>query len=94
MTPMPTSTALTAALAQDPALASDAITQLTALTSDKWIYRIVVLALGIAVLVGMLGLIVLSWKDVTNLPQGLVAIASAAVGALAGLLAPSPTNKG
>lgn len=85
-------TDLAAALAQDPKLAGDAIARLTAFITDKWTYRIVVLALGIAVLIGMLGLIVLSWRGVTVLPEGLVAIASAAVGALAGLLAPSPKN--
>lgn len=62
----------------------------SALTTDKWTYRIVVLSLGFAVLLGMGGLIVLSWKGVTSVPDGLVAIGSAAVGALAGLLAPSP----
>lgn len=62
----------------------------SALTSDKWTYRIVVLSLGVAVLIAMIGLIVLSWKGVQSVPDGLVAIGSAAVGALAGLLAPSP----
>jgi len=62
----------------------------SALTTDKWTYRIVVLSLGFAVLIGMIGLIVLSWKGVQSVPDGLVAIGSAAVGALAGLLAPSP----
>ncbi len=62
----------------------------SALTTDKWTYRIVVLSLGFAVLIGMIGLIILSWKGVQSVPDGLVAIGSAAVGALAGLLAPSP----
>jgi hypothetical protein len=81
---------LAAALAQNPESAERAITRLTALQTDRWIYRIVVLALGFAVLSAMIGLIILSWKGVTTVPDGLVAIGSAAVGALAGLLAPAP----
>lgn len=64
----------------------------SALTTDKWTYRIVVLSLGFAVLIGLIGLIVLSLKNVQSIPDGLVAIGSAAVGALAGLLAPSPKS--
>jgi hypothetical protein len=74
---------------KDAALSGIAF-EASALTRDKWTYRIVVLALGSAVLIGMAGLIVLSWKGVQSVPDGLVAIGSAAVGALAGLLAPSP----
>jgi hypothetical protein len=81
---------LAAALAQDPQSAEKAITRLTALQTDRWIYRIVVLALGFGVLSAMSGLIILSWKGVTSVPDGIVAIGSAAVGALAGLLAPAP----
>ena len=81
---------LAAALAQDPQSAERAINRLTALQTDRWIYRIVVLALGFGVLSAMIGLILLSWKGVTTVPDGLVAIGSAAVGALAGLLAPAP----
>jgi len=81
---------LAAALAQDPKSAEKAITRLTALQTDRWIYRIVVLALGFGVLSAMIGLILLSWKGVATVPDGIVAIGSAAVGALAGLLAPAP----
>jgi hypothetical protein len=84
------SSELAAAIAQDPKSAEKAITRLTALQTDRWIYRIVVLALGFGVLSAMIGLIVLSLKRVTTMPDGLVAIGSAAVGALAGLLAPAP----
>jgi hypothetical protein len=79
------------AIKNDPAGALSGIAaEASALTTDKWTYRIVVLSLGFAVLIGMIGLIVLSWKGVQSVPDGLVAIGSAAVGALAGLLAPSP----
>lgn len=79
------------AIKNDPAGALSGIAaEASALTTDKWTYRIVVLSLGFAVILGLLGLIVLSWRNVSNVPDGLVAIGSAAVGALAGLLAPSP----
>jgi hypothetical protein len=64
------------------------------LETDPWIYRMVVLFLGLTVLVTVLGGIILTWVGGTSqnfqIPQGVVAIGSAAVGALAGLLAPSP----
>jgi len=64
------------------------------LGSDVWIYRAVVVILGICVISTVLGGIVLVMygKGDTKivLPDGIVAIGSAAVGALAGLLAPSP----
>lgn len=64
------------------------------LESDVWIYRIVVVVLGLVVLctvVGGIYITELSRGDrQLSLPEGIVAIGSAAVGALAGLLAPSP----
>jgi hypothetical protein len=60
------------------------------LSTDKWIYRIVVSALGLVVLIAVCGSIYLAINQVSNTPEILVAIGSAAVGALAGLLAPSP----
>ena len=62
------------------------------LQSDVWIYRVVVSSLGTAVLLSILGAIVLSALKITPAPELLTAIGSAAVGALAGLLAPSPTK--
>ena len=69
------------------------------LDSDFVVYRIVVSALGLAVILSVLGAIALGWRDmggttVHEPPQLLTAIGSAAVGALAGLLAPSPSNRG
>lgn len=65
--------------------------------SDVWIYRIVVLALSAIALCTVLGglyLAVIGKGDVkVAVPEGIIAIGSAAVGALAGLLAPSPVNK-
>ena len=63
------------------------------LKTDKWIYRIVVSALGITVLLAVSGGIYLAAKEVTTTPEILVAIGSAAVGALAGLLVPTPGSK-
>ncbi len=57
---------------------------------DKWIYRIVVLMLGLTVLLIALGGIYLAANEVTTIPDILIAIGSAAVGALAGLLTPTP----
>jgi uncharacterized integral membrane protein len=63
---------------------------------DVVIYRIVVAVLGLTVLLTVFGGIYLALKADSNikLPDGIVAIGSAAVGALAGLLAPSPKSSG
>ena len=64
---------------------------------DAWIYRIVVLSLGLTVIIIVTGVLIALVRntDVTN--QNLItvvaSIGSAAIGALAGLLAPSPRNK-
>ena len=61
--------------------------------SDVLIYRIVVTVLGATVLltvVGGLGLAFLGSPNNYKIPPELIALGSAAVGALAGLLAPSP----
>ncbi len=62
------------------------------LDTDVWIYRMVVGALGLTLLVALIGGIVLAAtsKDASNTLNLLTALGSAAVGALAGLLAPSP----
>ena len=70
--------------------------QPTPLSTDTVIYRWVVIFLGMTVLVSILGAIVLTWRDTAAAkepPQILTAIGSAAVGALAGLLAPSPAQR-
>lgn len=67
------------------------------LDSDRWIYRIVVLSLGGTVLIVVAGAVALAavhtGASEVKIPEVLTAIGSAAVGALAGLLAPSPTRK-
>jgi hypothetical protein len=59
---------------------------------DTWIYRIVVLSLGLTVIIAAVGGICLAVRGVTDTPDILVALGSAAVGALAGLLAPVPAS--
>ena len=60
---------------------------------DNWVYRLVVGSLGLAILFVIVGIVILAYTikvidpTVTTL---FTAIASGAVGALAGLLAPSP----
>jgi len=71
--------------------------QATPLANDKWIYRVVVLVLGITVIGAVFGgiaIAIIAKGDVNmKLPDAVVAIGSAAVGALAGLLAPSPVGR-
>lgn len=64
----------------------------TPLETDKWIYRFVVLFLGLAILASLFFTFFLSVDNQQQLkiPEIFLAIGSAAVGALAGLLAPSP----
>ena len=59
---------------------------------DVWIFRLVVLSLGLCMLASLVGAIVLAGRG-TDTPEILVALGSAAVGGLAGLLAPSPLNR-
>ena len=59
---------------------------------DVWLYRIVVIALGLSALASLIGAIVLVTQN-RQAPELLVALGSAAVGGLAGLLAPSPLNR-
>ncbi len=65
----------------------------TPLLTDNWIYRLVVCFLGITVIGTVIGGFIISGKTGQDIPEGLIALGSAAVGALAGLLAPSPTSR-
>ncbi|MBL7879825.1 MAG: hypothetical protein JNN23_08185 [Chryseobacterium gambrini] len=63
--------------------------------TDYWIYRIIVIALGVAVVTIIIGLVLISMKKITlenQLITIFTAISSGAIGALAGLLAPSPSR--
>lgn len=59
------------------------------LQTDVWVYRLVVFCLGAGVLSAMVGALTLSFYGKPT-PEVVTALGSAAVGALAGLLAPSP----
>jgi hypothetical protein len=60
---------------------------------DTWVYRLVVSVLGLVALTCAVGAIVIQLRGIA-VPDILVALGSAAVGALAGLLAPSPAGRG
>jgi len=59
-------------------------------STDPWIYRVVVGVLGLVVLVVVVGGILLAFFGGKDVPQGILAIGSAAAGGLVGLLVPSP----
>jgi len=63
----------------------------TPLQTDVWLYRMVVIVLGLVVVGAMVGAIILAAGG-GELPQFIVAVGSAAGGALTGLLAPSPAS--
>ena len=86
-------------VAHDPQLANEikqdpegALARIAEPIPDTTVYKIVVSALGLAILIALVGaIILLSQKDNPDLAV-VSAIGSAAVGALAGLLAPAPTR--
>lgn len=61
--------------------------------SDPWVYRMVVGVLGLVVLAVVIGGILLVLFNGRDIPQGVLAIGSAAAGGLVGLLVPSPMAK-
>jgi hypothetical protein len=81
---------------KDPVSAANQFQQESPLSTDKWIYRIIVLALGLTILAIIIGVLFLMGSgkitDDKGVPTILTAIGSAAIGALAGLLAPPPKS--
>ncbi|NQZ32604.1 MAG: hypothetical protein HRU06_15150 [Oceanospirillaceae bacterium] len=72
-----------------------------ALEQDIWIYRIVVASLSLAVLLVVIGVLIITIFPAVNeagkivpvaIPDILTALGAAAIGALAGLLAPAPSS--
>lgn len=59
---------------------------------DKLVFRVAVIVLGLLALIAAIGSIILVSLGL-NTPEVLVALGSAAVGALVGLFAPSPSGK-
>lgn len=62
-------------------------------TLDTWLYRLVVIALGLTVVIAVIGGIIIGARA-GDPPDVLVALGSAAVGALAGLFAPAVPSQG
>jgi uncharacterized membrane protein YbhN (UPF0104 family) len=63
------------------------------LNSDAWIYRIVVAGLVLAIFTSLISTLFIALGDsneTVQIPEIFMAVGSAAVGALSGLLAPSP----
>jgi hypothetical protein len=79
-------------------MAKEVITALPppAFLTDRWTYRIVVLSLGFVSTAAILGAIflssIVSAGSPARIPDVLTALGAAAIGALAGLLAPSPSK--
>jgi len=67
------------------------IANIQAYIGDKEFYRGVLIILGAAVIIATIGGLALSFND-KDVPQFIVAIGTTALGAVAGLLAPSPTQ--
>ncbi len=77
---------------EDPVKAAQNVIEGRSVVPDNWIYRIVVGSLGLSVILVIIGTIILNPDADKNLPTVFTAIASGAIGALAGLLAPSPAK--
>jgi hypothetical protein len=86
---------LAAAIDQDPNLknqvAADPANQIRNLVEipNTRVYQLLLCFLGAAVLIALIGILFLA-NGGKSIPESAVAIASTAVGALAGILAPSP----
>lgn len=60
---------------------------------DTFVYRVTVIVLGLSVLTVILAQLWITLdRAEKDIPDGLIAIGSAAIGALAGLLAPTPAK--
>jgi hypothetical protein len=62
------------------------------LESDVWIYRMIVASVSAVLLISVAGIITLSLQEKSP-PDVLVALVSAALGGLTGLLAPTPKRQ-
>jgi hypothetical protein len=78
----------------DPVGALNHINHESPLTTDKWIYRIIVIGLSLTIFTIIIGILILvgrgDIKENADVPTILTALGSAAIGAVGGLLAPSP----
>jgi hypothetical protein len=81
---------------EDPVTAAANVVISNPKETDPWIYRIIVMALGVAILTIIIGLVIITVNKITfgeQLITIFTAISSGAIGALAGLLAPSPNRQ-
>lgn len=81
---------------ENPVRAAENLVTTNPKDTDYWIYRIIVIAVGLAVLGIITGLILITLSNLqfdTHLITIFTAISSGAIGALAGLLAPSPSKE-
>jgi uncharacterized integral membrane protein len=60
---------------------------------DEWIYRIAIMVLGFVIIIAIIGTIWLTLAGIKELPSILIALGSASVGAIAGLLTPTSASK-
>ena len=67
-----------------------------AFVNDANIYLVVVISLGVVAISAILGVICLAYgvAGTVQIPETVTALGSAAIGALAGLLTPSPGSRG
>lgn len=94
-----TSSDLQSQFKQDPVSAVNQFEQQKhPISTDKWIYRIIVLGLSVTIISIIIGVLILVGSDKITGDEGvptiLTAIGSAAIGAVAGLLAPAPKGNG
>ncbi|HRI04228.1 MAG TPA: hypothetical protein PLL77_10845 [Pyrinomonadaceae bacterium] len=82
--------AFAAAVKENPAAAIAEVAS-NPLQTDRLIYRMVVGALGLTMLLSLIGIFIMAFYG-KLIPEGAIALGSAAVGAVAGLLAPSPSR--
>jgi len=73
-------------------VAGEAVERRAPLENDVWIYRMVVGVLGAVLIIATLGGVVIAMVG-RQVPEMVVALGSAAAGALAGLLVPSPAGR-
>ncbi len=68
-----------------------------AFVSDSWVYRVVVISLGVVAILAAGGAIFLSIKlqatETGDIPDVITALGSTAIGGLVGLISPSPTSR-
>ena len=82
--------ALAERIKRDPAQALREVALPTALDQDVWVYRITVSTLGALAVLALGAILWITLNDsASTVPDGIVALGSAAVGALAGLIAPA-----